>query len=90
MLRALSLAGGQIEQIIISQISRLSSRYINPWLEMLPISKYSREVLLEDRYNYRNEVEKCNLQRQQNFLSYLKYIFYNSKGRPWSGRPFDI
>lgn len=54
---------------------------IEEWLDMLPTSKYSREVLLEDRYNYRNEIDKCNLQRQENFLSYLTYVFYNCIGK---------
>ncbi len=54
---------------------------IEPWLDMLPSWKSSYEVLLEDRYDYRNEVGKCNLQRQKNFMMFLGEIFYNCIGK---------
>ena len=36
-----------------------------------------KEILLEMRYSYNHDLEKCNLQRQENFKSFLGYIFYN-------------
>ncbi len=54
---------------------------VEHWLDMVPTWKSCREVLLEERYDYRDEVEKCNFQRQQNFCSILEYLFYNCIGR---------
>lgn len=51
------------------------------WLNMLPNWKSSRDVLFENRYDYRNDVEKCNIQRQKNFILFLGYVFYNCIGK---------
>lgn len=72
--------GSRIEAFHLIIVSEEDDK-LEPWLDMLPTWESSREVLLEDRYDYRNEVEKCNLQRQENFLTYLKYVFYNCIGK---------
>lgn len=50
---------------------------LDRWLNMMPCWKSCREVLLESRYGYRRDLEKYRKQRQENFLSFLSYIFYN-------------
>lgn len=55
--------------------------YLNYWLNMMPCWKSCKEILLETRYSYHNDLEKCRLQRQENFVSFLGYIFYNCIGR---------
>ena len=54
--------------------------HIHTWLAMMPGWKSCKEILLETRYSYHNDLEKCNLQRQENFKSFLEYIFYNCAG----------
>ncbi len=54
--------------------------HIDTWLTIMPSWKSCKEVLLETRYSYHNNLEKCNLQRQQNFRDFLGYIFYNCTG----------
>ena len=54
---------------------------IDKWLNMMPCWKSCKEILLETRYSYHNDLEKCRLQRQENFVSFLGYIFYNCIGR---------
>lgn len=50
---------------------------LESWLALLPSWKISRNIMLEERFEYRGETEKCNLQKQENFLTYLGYAFYN-------------
>lgn len=54
--------------------------HLNTWLAMMPSWKSCKEILLESRYSYHNDVKKCNLQRQENFKMFLGYIFYNCAG----------
>lgn len=51
--------------------------YLNYWLNMMPCWKSCKEILLETRYYYHQNAEKHKLQRQQNFISFIGYIFYN-------------
>ncbi len=47
------------------------------WLDKVPCWKSCREVLLETRYKYHNDIEKYNIQQQENFNIFLGYSFYN-------------
>lgn len=58
---------------------------LDVWLNMMPSWKSSKEILLETRYRYHNNKEKCDVQRQENFLSFLGYIFYNCVGSEFQG-----
>ena len=52
--------------------------HLSAWLDMIPCWKSCKEVLLASRYSYRKNFEKCELHGQQNLLSFVGYIFYNS------------
>jgi len=72
------------EDYRIEAISKIAvaedEEHLNTWLSMMPGWKSCKEILLETRYSYHNDLEKCNLQRQENFKSFLGYIFYNCTG----------
>lgn len=62
-----------LEIIVVAE----TEEHLDTWLNMIPSWKSCREVLLETRYGYHRNVEKYNLLRQENFLSFIGYIFYN-------------
>ena len=72
------------EDYRIEAISKIAvaedEEHLNTWLSMTPSWKSCKEILLETRYSYHNDLEKCNLQRQENFKSFLDYIFCNCTG----------
>ena len=69
------------EDYRIEAISKIAvaedEEHLNTWLSMMPSWKSCKEILLETRYTYHNNPEKCNLQRQENFRHFLGYIIYN-------------
>ena len=54
-----------------------SENLLEEWSHLIPGWKSCREVLLESRYEYRNDTERHCLQMQENFLSFMGYVFYN-------------
>lgn len=54
---------------------------LDTWSHLIPIWKSCREVLLEARYEYRNDTEKHRMQMQENLLSFMGYVFYNCIGQ---------
>ena len=50
---------------------------LEEWNNLISGWKSCREVLLEARYEYRNDTEKHRMQMQENFLSFMGYVFYN-------------
>ncbi len=54
---------------------------LDVWLDKVPNVSFSRDALLELRYDFRNEVDKCNHIRQENFRSYILEAFYNGIGK---------
>ncbi len=54
---------------------------LEEWSHLIPGWKSCREVLLESRYEYRNDTEKHRMQMQKNFLSFIGYVFYNCIGQ---------
>lgn len=69
----------RIEAMSIIVIAE-DEEHLNTWLTTLPSWKCCKEILLETRYSYHNNLEKCNLQRQENFKSFLGYVFCNCTG----------
>ena len=55
------------------------------WLGMLPGWKSCREILLETRYSWRGEEEKCVLQRQETAYSMLGWVFTQAGGQSIEG-----
>ncbi len=62
-----------MEAIIVTE----TEEHLDAWLNMMPCWKSCKEILLESRYLYHRNMEKYNLLRQENFLSFIGYIFYN-------------
>ena len=62
-----------MDKIIIAE----DEEHLGTWLDMTPSWKACKEVLLASRYSYRKNIEKCELQSQENLISFIKYIFYN-------------
>ena len=54
---------------------------LDTWSHLIPGWKACREVLLEARYEYRNDAEKHRMQMQENLLSFMRYVFYNCIGQ---------
>jgi len=50
---------------------------LDVWLDKVPCWKSCREILLETRYKYNNDIEKYSIQQQENILSFFGYTFYN-------------
>ncbi len=50
---------------------------LDQWLDKVPCWKSCREILMETRYKYHNDIGKLNLQRQKNLRTFLEYSFYN-------------
>ena len=61
-----------IHSIIIAE----DEERIDTWLDKAPSWKTCREVLLDSRYEHRNDPLKY-MQKQKNFQTFLGYIFYN-------------
>lgn len=58
---------------------------LESWLGMLPCWKSCREILLETRYAWRGEEEKCVLQRQETAYSMLGWVFEQTGGQSIEG-----
>ena len=61
---------------------------LDTWSHLIPGWKSCREVLLEARYEYRNDTEKHRLQMQENFLlftesfQFIPHLFWKSRFIP--------
>lgn len=62
-----------MEMIVIAE----KEENLDRWLGMMPSWKSCKEVLLESRYGYHRDHEKYRIQRQENFISFVEYAFYN-------------
>ena len=62
--------------------------HLDKWLKLMPSWKSCKEILLETRYGYHDDLEKFRLQRQENFISFIGYVFYNCSHK--EDNPYDI
>ena len=63
-----------MHMIIIAE----DEEHLELWIDKVPCWKSCRETLLETRYKYHNDIEKYNIQQQENLLHFLGYSFYNN------------
>ena len=63
-----------MHMIIIAE----NEEHLDAWLDKVPCWKSCREILLETRCKYHNDIEKFNIQQQENLRHFLGYSFYNN------------